>query len=122
LVYQLSFKRLDAAVVVCREIIKWGAIVLLGRYAYLSIAALAGQKTLADIVVRFLGNLTVSNSIAYILAGGGLAYGVGQHQLRRRNIRRIVGNKNDLEKILDRKRTSSELTDSGKTRPGEEEL
>ena len=122
LVYQLSFKKLDAVVMICREIIKWGAIVLLGRYAYLSIAALAGQQTLADIAVRFLGNLTVSNSIAYILAGGGVAYGLGERQLRRRHIKRNVKSKNDLEKILDPKRTSSERTDTGKTRPGDEEL
>ena len=107
---------------ICREALKWGAIVLLGRYAYLSIAALAGQTTLADIAIRFLGNLTVSNSIAYILASGGLAYGVGQRQLRRRHIKRNVSSKNDLEKLLDVKRTSSELTDTGMTRPGDEEL
>lgn len=119
LMYQLRFKRLDAVIVICREAFKWCAIVLLGRYAYLSIAALAGQQTLADIAVRFLGNLKVSESIAYILAGGGVAYGIGQRQLRRRHIKHNVRGKNELEKILDPKRTSSNLTDTGTTRPGD---
>lgn len=120
LAYHLSFKRLDALVVFCREAFKWGAIVILGRYGYLSIAALSGHQTFADIAVGFLGNLKISDGIAYLLAGGGVAYGVGQRQMRRRHIKRNVENKNELERILHPGRTSSNLTDTGTTRPGDE--
>ncbi len=118
--YRLSFKKTDAVVVVLRELIKWGGLVLLGRYGYLSIAALAGHQTFADIVIRFLANLKVSEGILYLLTGGSIAYGVGQRQLRRRHIKRVVASKNELEKKLDPKRTSSNLTDTGTTQPGDE--
>ena len=118
--YRLSFKKTDAVTVVLRDIIKWGALVLFGRYAYLSIASLSGHNTFADIGIRFLGNLKVSDGILYVLVGGGWTYGWGQRQLRRRHIKRVVKSKNELEKIIDRKRTSSNLTEKGTTRPGDE--
>jgi len=55
-----------------------------------------------------------------LLIGGGWAYGFGQLQLRRRHIKHIENSKNELERLLDLKRTSSNLTDKGTTRPGDE--
>jgi hypothetical protein len=118
--YGLSFKKTDAVVVVLRELIKWGGVVLLARYGYLSIAALAGHQTFADIFIRLLANLKVSDGILYLLTGGSIAYGVGQRHLRRKHIKRIVATKNKLESKLDPKRTSSNLTETGTTRPGDE--
>lgn len=117
---RLSYKRIDAVIVICREVIKWGAIVLLGRYSYLSIVALAGHDTFADVAIRFLSNIRVSEGVLYLLAGGSIAYGVGQRQLRRRHIKRNVGSKNELERAIHTGRTSSDLTETGTTRPGDE--
>lgn len=116
----LSFKKIDSLVVVAREVIKWSGLVLLGRYGYLSIVALAGHQTLADIVVRLLANVKLSNGILYLVTGGSVAYGLGQRHLRRKHIKRVVAAKNELEKKLDPNRTSSNLTETGTTRPGDE--
>ena len=115
-----KFKTLDIIGNIVTQTIKWGSVVLIARYGYLSIASLAGQKTLADIVVRFLGNIKVSDGIAYLLGAGGVIYGIGERQLRRRNIRRIAKDKNNLERIVHPGRTSSKITESGTTPPGDE--
>jgi len=118
--YGLSFKRLDTFSVIIRDVIKWGGIAYLGRCTYLVIAVLAGKSTFADIGIRFLANVKVSDGIIALLIGGGWAYGFGQRQLRRRHIKHIENSKNELERLLDPKRTSSNLTDKGTTRPGDE--
>jgi hypothetical protein len=115
----LSFKRIDAISDVVRQAIKWGVLLGIARYGYLSIAALAGHQTLADIVVKLLANIKLSNGICYVVTGGSLIYGIGQRQLRRRNIRRIAHDKNEAERLIDPKRTSSNLTEKGTTRPGD---
>lgn len=118
----LSFKRTEAVAETVRTAIKWGSLVLIARYGFLATASLAGKQTVADIAMRFLGSLAVSKSIAYILGGGGVIYGIGQRQLRRKSIRRITKDKNDAERLIDPGRTSSELTETGTTQPGDERL
>jgi hypothetical protein len=118
--FHLAFKKLDVITIIFREIIKWGGLVLLGRYVYLAIAVLAGKSTFADIGIRFLANIKVTDAIIFLLVSGGWAYGIGQRQLRRRHIEHVVKSKNELEKILDSKRTSSDLSEKGTTRPGDE--
>lgn len=118
--YMLSFKRIQAFEVVARQVIQWGALIWIARYGYLSIMALAGRQTFADVALNFLANLKVSQGICYLVTLGSILYGLGQRQLRRRNIRRLAHDKNELERILDPKRTSSNLTDKGTTRPGDE--
>jgi hypothetical protein len=118
--YLLSYKKIDSVTTVVRETVKWAAIVLIVRYGYYAIVVLAGRSTFADIVVRFLANLKVSDGILYLLAGGGICYGVGQRYLRRRHIKRVVPAKNRLERMLDPNRSSSGLTPKGTTQPGDE--
>jgi hypothetical protein len=117
---RLAFKKIDAIVSVFGMLLKFSAIVLCVRYGYFSVVALAGKSTFADVGFRILGNLKISEGISYIFGTGGIVYGVGQRQLRRRNIERIVPLKNKLEMILDPKRTSSGLTSKGTTRPEDE--
>lgn len=78
---------------------------------------LAGLTTSANIGVRLAGNVTVSRGIITLLTGSGWAYGVAQRSLRRKNIERLVPLKNELEKVIDKKRTSSNLTQRGTTPP-----
>jgi hypothetical protein len=118
--HSLKFKRLDIIGNIVAQAIKWGSAVLIVRYGYLSITSLAGKQTIADILVRFLGSVKVSEGVAYLFGAGGILYGVGERQLRRRNIRRVVKGKNDLERIVHPGRTSSNITESGTTRPGDE--
>ena len=113
--YRRSFQRLELLNTFVQLAIKWGVIAYGFHCAYLMTMTLAGRSTFADIGVRVLGNIKVSNSIVALLAGGGWVYGLGQRQLRRKNIKRIVPAKNALEKLLNPTRTSSYLTDIGTT-------
>jgi hypothetical protein len=117
---RLAFRKIDAVVSVVGLVLKFAAVVMCVRYGYLSVVALAGKSTFADVGFRILGNLKISEGISYIFGAGGILYGVGQRRLRRRNIERIVPLKNKLEKILDPNRTSSSLTSKGTTRPEDE--
>jgi hypothetical protein len=56
-------------------------------------------------VVFMTGNLTVSRSIVALLTDSGLAYGLAQRSLRRKNIERVVPLKNELEKFLTTSKT-----------------
>jgi hypothetical protein len=114
---QLSFKRLDTALEFWRVIVQWTTIGFLGFMAYKSIVVLAGVSTTANIAVRLAGNLTVSRGIITLLTCGGWAFGLAQRSLRRKNIERVVPLKNDLEKVIDPNRTSSDLTTRGTTPP-----
>lgn len=74
---------------------------------------------MADIGVRFLGNFAVNTALAWVLAGGGIAYGIGQRRLRRNTVERMSQRTAELEERIDRKRTSSRLTKRGETNPGD---
>lgn len=102
------------------NLIRWGALVLSFRYMYLTVEALAGRVTLAQVGISFLGNLTLSQSLAYIFGSGGVIYGYGEHKLRQRTIRRLGPKRKELEVSIDPKRTSSKLTDKGETNPEDE--
>jgi hypothetical protein len=118
--HRLSFVRTYAIVTIVTTAIKYGALVACVGFVYLSISALAGKMTLASVGIRLLGNLKVSDGICGILTGGGILYGVGQRQLRRRAVKRLANEKNDMERILDLQRSSSGLTSTGETRPEDE--
>jgi len=114
---QLSFKRLDTALEFWRVLVQWGTVAFLGFMAYRSVSVLAGMTTSANIGVRLFGNLMVNRGIVALLTGSGWAFGLAQRSLRRKNIERLVPLKNDLEKVIDPKRTSSNLTSKGTTPP-----
>jgi hypothetical protein len=104
---------------VINTLIRWAGIVGIVYCIYLSINALAGRQTIANIAVNFLGSLTVSKSVAYILGGGGVIYGVAERKLRQRTIKRLQGRIQQLETARDPKRTSSRLTERGETNPSD---
>jgi hypothetical protein len=93
---------------------------------YLSISALAGKETLANIGILgsinigLLGKLPVSDLVQSILTVGSILYGIGQRQLRHRTIKRLANERNDLERLIDRHRSSSGLTETGRTNPEDE--
>jgi len=114
---RLSFARTYAVVTIVTTAIKYGSLVACVGFVYLSISALAGKATLANVGIRLLGNLTVSNGIMSILTGGSILYGVGQRRLRHTTVKRLAKERNDLERVVDRHRSSSGLTETGRTRP-----
>ncbi len=102
---------------VFNNIVRFGAIVLIFRYGYLSVEALAGKTTLASIWVNFLANITVSQSVAYIFGASGVTYGVVEHWLRKKTIKRFKNRIPRLEAKIDSGRTSSRLNATGETHP-----
>lgn len=107
----------DGWVVVVQSAIKWGALVIIFRYGYLAMVALAGKTTLADIGINFLGKAQVSNVIAWLFGGGGAVYGVSQRNLRHSTTETLQNRIKALEAREDPKRSSSHLTPRGESRP-----
>jgi hypothetical protein len=117
---KILYRKIDAAVTLCKAVIKYGALVLCVRYLFLIAGALAGKTTLASLVLSVLANAKVSDCICLLFGGGGAVYGVAQRQLRRRAIKRLTGRPKELEVAIDPNRSSSELTARGTTRPEDE--
>ena len=83
---------------------------------------LAGKTTLASIGVsiKVLGNVYISQAAAWIFGFSGVGYGISQRRLRHKNIERLSPGVREREKALDPKRTSSRLTERGRTHPKDE--
>lgn len=112
-----SVKRSEGILSLGNNLIRWGALVLITRYAYLSIEAMAGKETFAGFFVNFLGNFDVSMALSWVVGGTGFLYGARQRSLRRDAIERLQGRITHLEKQIDPRRSSSNLTPRGDSRP-----
>lgn len=97
--------------------IRWGSLVLIVRYIFLSIESLAGKITLTDIGINFLGEVKVSVALAWTIGIFGAFYGLKQRKLRKDTIERLQLRNTDLETMIDSNRSSSKLTVRGETRP-----
>lgn len=111
----VSFKRWDTANSIATTLIKWVVLAWIFWTFKDDIGFLAGKITFADIVIRVLGNVKVSRGILALFMGSGWIYGLGERALRRRHIKRVTTTKNDLERLIDANRTSSQLTSKGTT-------
>jgi hypothetical protein len=119
--YNVTLHKIDAVASVVKYLIKYGGLVACFYLIYRSTLALAGKVTLADFALRVFGNVTVNKAFCALFGSGGILYGVGQRQLRRRAVKRLGKNLSTLEGKIDSGRSSSGLTDTGETRPDDEE-
>ena len=110
-------KMTEGLVSVANNVIQWAGIVAVSYFIYRGVEALAGQRTLADISVSFLGSWEISTVLAWTLATGGIIYGRKQRNLRRDTVQRLQGRIKELELNIDSRRSSSKLTERGETRP-----
>jgi len=101
---------------IAKALIKYGAAVAIFYYLYGAVRALAGQHTYADIGVKFLAQMSISESVSYAAGAGGVLYGIRERKLRRDKTEYLAGRNRALEKKLDPGRTSSRLTSRGTTR------
>ncbi|NOX27851.1 MAG: hypothetical protein GXP21_06660 [Gammaproteobacteria bacterium] len=108
---------MEGLVSITNSLIKWGAIVLLARYIYLSIDALAGNTTLADIGISFLGEVEVSVTIIVVTAVISVIYGFLQKKLRKDTVEKLQTRIIELELKIDPSRSTSNLTTRGDSRP-----
>lgn len=104
---------------VVNNLIRWAGVVAIAGFVYLSIDSLAGETTSADIGVRIIGNIKLSEVFAFLFGGGGVAYGLRQRTLRRSTIERLQARIKKLEEKKDPARTSSGLTPKGDTHPND---
>ncbi len=107
----------DSVASVLRELVRWGAVSFCAYMGFRCVAVLAGKITMAEIGVRVLGSLRVSEAVAWIFGAGGVGYGLRQRRLRRQTIERLSTRIQELERGIDPKRTSSHLTPRGETSP-----
>ena len=106
----------DQVAGVLRTLIAWGGAILIARYAYLSLEALAGLNTNAKIGVSLLGDVRISEALAWVLGGSGVFYGWKQRGLRKSKVEEMAAHNRKLETRLDRNRSSSNLDPKGDTR------
>lgn len=97
--------------------IRWGALIWIVSLASSAISALAGKHTFADIGIRVLANVSISEGTAYVFGCVGISYGLLQRHLRRNEIQRLAPRIQELERQIDPKRSSSALMPRGTTRP-----
>ena len=88
--------------------------------SYRAIAVLAGQYTFADIGVKFLADVKIANSVGYVVGAAGVAYGRRQKKLKEDTIQQLAPRIKELETAIDPNRSSSGLTQRGRTRPEDE--
>jgi hypothetical protein len=112
-----SVKRSEAYVILGQSAIKYGGFVWMSYYAYLSIVAIAGQHTIASIVIDVLGNWGVSVALGWAIGIIGVVYGLKQRSLRKDVVERLSGRIKEYEQKEDRRRSSSRLAERGDTRP-----
>jgi hypothetical protein len=110
-------RRSEGFVSIANNAIRWGGLVLIARYAFLSIETLAGQTTNANFLLNFLGNVEISVALSWLAMAGAVMYGVWQRHLRRDTVERLQKRNHQLEKLIDDRRSSSRLTERGDTRP-----
>jgi hypothetical protein len=106
--------KIDGTARVFHSFFKYGALVAVAYFSFLSVETLAGKTTIANVL------LDLRTSLAYVVGAGGLAYGALQRKLRRDTIQREHGRLKEYEQKLDPGRSSSQLLPSGATRPEDE--
>lgn len=81
------------------------------------IRSLAGKQTDANIFVRFVSELNISIAIAWAAGAGGMYYGHKQKKLRQSATERYCSRIADLERLIDKGRSSSRIASNGETNP-----
>ena len=117
----LKFHKQEKIADVISLLIKCVTIIICFGFLFLSVKVLAGQNTWAEITVNFLGNIKVSQIIAWIFGGGAIIYGKNQKKLRRDTVEFFEGRVRSLEAQIDPNRSSSDLTQRGDTSPEDEQ-
>lgn len=107
----------EGIILIFINLIKWSAIVLIFREIHLSIESLAGKETLTDIGINFLSEVKVSIALSWLVGFFGAFYGINQRKLRKDTVERLQTRIKEFEISVDSKRSSSQLTTRGDTRP-----
>jgi hypothetical protein len=92
---------------------RWFFFASIPFFGWLSIRELAGEATFANIDLNFISNITFDRYISWTCTGGfGLAY-FRTKRCSRRRIEDLSDKNNELERLLDPGRSSSNLQPDG---------
>jgi hypothetical protein len=121
----LAFRRfartVDSLTTVVLTAIRFGGVVLPFYFLYLTVAVLAGKSTSANIGIKMLTSLTMTETVGYGLGTAGVVYGLRERKLRRDKTEYLQERITKLERQLDPERSSSRLTTRGTTHPRDKE-
>lgn len=81
--------------------VRWGCASVMAYFVYLSVGALAGKTSLADIGVRFLGDVSINMMLSWAVSLGGVVYGLRQRSLRRTVLRHLQRRTRELELLVE---------------------
>jgi len=115
--FSLRARIIDGSVSLLTTAIRWGVLAYFAWSGVQIVHDIAGQQTSLTILLQFLADLKVDRWVAYAVSGGSVYYGYRQRRLRRDAVERLSGRVAELEQRLDKRRTSSQLTSRGDTRP-----
>jgi hypothetical protein len=112
---------------VFKAFIKFAGFVWIACFSYLSIEAIAGKNTQADVkagldVAINTGpsiDCLLPNIISLVIAVAAIGYGIWQRKLLGRTLEQIQPHKEELERRWDKKRSSSSLKSKGETNRGD---
>jgi hypothetical protein len=113
----LRYKRLEIMADAVHLFFPWASLVAIFISVYFMVDRLAGQTTMAQVGVNVVGNIRISDAVAYIFGGSSGAWALRERQLRRKKTAEMAQHTQRLEALLDPTRTTSGLTQSGTTRP-----
>jgi len=111
--YQLRFAIVDRIAKVAETLIRYGCIAGIVYWVSHSVELLAGKQTAADIGIKFLANVTISETVAWIFGVGGVGYGMRQRKLRREDTKQMGARLSKYETKIDPQRSSSKLESQG---------
>jgi hypothetical protein len=110
---QLRFAIVDRVARIIEVAIRCGCLAFIVYEVASSISILAGKHTIADVGIKFLANVRVSEALAWIFGGSGVVYGMRQRDLRRKDTQQIGARLRKYEEQKDSLRSSSKLESQG---------
>ena len=120
--FTIKFKKWDIVNSAIQTSLKVGGFVAIVGILASAFKVFAGKQTLLNVAMEIVAHLNLSVKISYALALSGVAYGLRQRTLRRKVIAKMSEHQRKLEEFIDERRTSSELTLKGTTRPDDKAL
>lgn len=113
--FELFYRLIDLA----RHTIEWGGYLGLAYFATEIVSDLSGKETFASFFLQFVGKESVSNTLLFLLAACFGIWAYLERRLRRKKTAELSGRIQKLEASIDPNRTSSKLTPTGETHPGD---
>ena len=112
---------MDSVTTVVQSLIRFGGVALPFYFMYRVAEVLAGKSTAADIGVKMVGSLTITETVGYGLGLAGTLYGLRERKLRQDKTEYLQERIQKLEKQMDPNRSTSRLTSRGTTNPEDKE-